>query len=82
MPQTDDWAGDAHNAATSGEFRRDTNYIGDRILASVSTTQAQLAEQNVMHWPVQPHRYRLVAARACPWAHRAVIVRRLLGLEV
>ena len=25
--------------------------------------------------------YRLVAARACPWAHRAVIVRRLLGLE-
>lgn len=81
MPQTDDWAGDAQNAATSGEFRRDTNYIGDRILASVNTTQAQPAEQDVMHWPVQPHRYRLVAARACPWAHRAVIVRRLLGLE-
>ena len=30
---------------------------------------------------VQPHRYRLIAARACPWAHRAVIVRRLMGLE-
>ena len=26
-------------------------------------------------------RYRLVAARACPWANRAIIVRRLLGLE-
>lgn len=26
-------------------------------------------------------RFRLVAARACPWAHRAVVVRRLLGLE-
>ncbi|GAA1547033.1 hypothetical protein GCM10009762_20450 [Dermacoccus barathri] len=26
-------------------------------------------------------RYRLVAARACPWANRSVIVRRLLGLE-
>src|SRR5690606_18796495 len=32
-------------------------------------------------WPVEPGRYRLVAARACPWAHRAIIVRRLLGLE-
>ncbi|MYV97187.1 glutathione S-transferase C-terminal domain-containing protein [Streptomyces sp. SID3343] len=26
-------------------------------------------------------RYRLVVSLACPWAHRAVIVRRLLGLE-
>jgi glutathionyl-hydroquinone reductase len=32
-------------------------------------------------WPVEPDRYRLVVARACPWANRAVIVRRLLGLE-
>jgi putative glutathione S-transferase len=33
------------------------------------------------HCPVQPDRYRLVIARACPWANRAAIVRRLLGLE-
>ena len=26
-------------------------------------------------------RYRLVVARACPWANRTMIVRRLLGLE-
>ncbi|MBN9618266.1 MAG: glutathione S-transferase C-terminal domain-containing protein, partial [Actinobacteria bacterium] len=32
-------------------------------------------------YPVEPGRYRLVAARACPWANRAIIVRRLLGLE-
>ena len=32
-------------------------------------------------WPVEPGRYRLIAARACPWANRAIIVRRLLGLE-
>ncbi|MGH1562433.1 glutathione S-transferase family protein [Mumia sp. DW29H23] len=32
-------------------------------------------------YPVEAGRYRLVAARACPWANRAVIVRRLLGLE-
>jgi glutathionyl-hydroquinone reductase len=30
---------------------------------------------------VEPGRYRLVAARACPWATRAIIVRELLGLE-
>ena len=32
-------------------------------------------------WPVEAGRYRLIAARACPWANRAMIVRRLLGLE-
>ncbi|NUP21255.1 MAG: glutathione S-transferase family protein [Streptomyces sp.] len=32
-------------------------------------------------WPVAADRYRLVASRACPWASRAVISRRLLGLE-
>ncbi|HMG64512.1 MAG TPA: glutathione S-transferase family protein, partial [Streptosporangiaceae bacterium] len=26
----------------------------------------------------EPGRYRLIVARACPWANRAVIVRRLL----
>ena len=54
----------------AGAFERDTNYIGDRILDDPGA-----------RWPVEPGRYRLVAARACPWAHRAVIVRRLLGLE-
>ncbi len=56
---------------TSGEeFTRDTAYIEDRI-----TTDGRDG------WPVEPGRYRLVAARACPWAHRSIIVRRLLGLE-
>jgi putative glutathione S-transferase len=29
----------------------------------------------------EPGRYRLVVSLACPWAHRAVIVRKLLSLE-
>ena len=30
---------------------------------------------------VSPGRYVLYVSRACPWAHRAIIARRLLGLE-
>jgi glutathionyl-hydroquinone reductase len=52
------------------EFDRDTNYIPTRITADGRDG-----------YPVEPGRYRLVVARACPWANRAIIVRRLLGLE-
>ncbi|AHH21150.1 putative glutathione S-transferase [Nocardia nova SH22a] len=53
-----------------GEFKRDTNYITTRITADGRDG-----------YPVEPERYRLIAARACPWANRTLIVRRLLGLE-
>ena len=61
---------------TGGDFNRDTNYIEDRI-----TREGTPGPNGEPGWPVAPGRYRLVAARACPWANRAVIVRRLLGLE-
>jgi putative glutathione S-transferase len=61
----------------AGTFKRDTNYIATRITEHPSTSPGQAAED----YPVQPGRYRLVVSRACPWANRAVIVRRLLGLE-
>ena len=31
--------------------------------------------------PVETNRYRLIWAPVCPWAHRSIIVRSLLGLE-
>jgi putative glutathione S-transferase len=31
--------------------------------------------------PVEANRYRLLWAPVCPWAHRSIIVRKLLGLE-
>lgn len=74
-----DWAGDAKNASPDGEFIRDTNYIEDRISSEVSEVTAQ--EDGTFLWPMEADRYRLIAARACPWAHRAVITRRLMGLE-
>ena len=52
------------------EFTRDQRYIATRITADGRDG-----------FPVEPGRYRLVVSRACPWANRAVIVRRLLGLE-
>jgi putative glutathione S-transferase len=57
-------------------FERDMDYIPDRITRDSSTGSGQAA-----HWPVEPGRYRLVAAKACPWANRAIIVRNLLGLQ-
>ena len=51
-------------------FQRDTNYVTTRI-----------TRDGRDGYPVEPGRYRLIAARACPWANRAMIVRRLLGLE-
>ncbi|MFV8395264.1 glutathione S-transferase family protein [Corynebacterium hindlerae] len=76
---TDDWAGPARNASPDGEYIRDTNYITDRIVSSVSEVTEQ--PDGTFHWPVEAGRYRLMAARACPWAHRTIISRRLLGLE-
>ncbi len=55
---------------SSGSFNRDASYITDRIV-----------DDPAAQWPVEPGRYRLVAAAACPWANRTTIVRRLLGLE-
>ena len=65
----DDEDDDAYVSA-GGEFDRDTQYITTRITADGRDG-----------YPVEPGRYRLIVARACPWANRAMIVRRLLGLE-
>jgi putative glutathione S-transferase len=63
----------------SGDFRRDTTYIPDRITKGARKPEHGPVEGDL--WRVEPGRYRLVAARACPWANRSIIVRSLLGLE-
>src|SRR6478736_446126 len=65
--------------SSSGEFKRDATYIPDRITRDGRRPDRGPVDGEL--WPVEPGRYRLVAAKACPWATRAIIVRQLLGLE-
>lgn len=60
-------------------FDRDMTYVPDRITRTGGPALDQPSDAPT--WPVEPGRYRLVAAKACPWANRAIIVRSLLGLE-
>ena len=53
------------------EYSRDSTYITTRIVRDPGEGD----------YPVEPNRYRLVAAFACPWANRSIIVRDLLGLQ-
>jgi putative glutathione S-transferase len=64
----------------TGEWKRQGNRFTGRISRdSASAPGEGPDDQN--RWPVEPGRYRLVVSLACPWAHRAVIVGKLLGLE-
>src|SRR3954463_12336136 len=56
--------------SAQGEFVRQKYSIRDRITADGSSG-----------FPAEAGRYHLYVSLACPWAHRAIIVRRLLGLE-
>jgi putative glutathione S-transferase len=61
---------DGNRAYGREQFKRSKSHFTDRITADGRDG-----------WPVAADRYRLVISRACPWASRAVISRRLLGLE-
>ncbi|MFF7187195.1 glutathione S-transferase family protein [Streptomyces sp. NPDC008222] len=61
---------DGNSAYGKKKFQRSRSHFADRITADGRDG-----------WPVAEGRYRLLVSRACPWASRAVISRRLLGLE-
>ncbi|GAA1179951.1 glutathione S-transferase C-terminal domain-containing protein [Ornithinimicrobium humiphilum] len=53
-----------------GGYERKARYIETRITKDGRDGYA-----------VEPGRYRLAVSRACPWAHRTILTRQLLGLE-
>lgn len=61
------------------ELTRETSSSGafDRQTNSFSTPFGDAPGE----LPVEAGRYRLLVARICPWAHRQIIVRELLGLQ-
>ncbi|MYX43102.1 glutathione S-transferase family protein [Streptomyces sp. SID89] len=63
-------AGDGNSAYGHKAFKRSKSHFADRITADGRDG-----------WPVEAGRYRMVVSRACPWASRALVSRRLLGLE-
>ncbi|MEU6371058.1 glutathione S-transferase C-terminal domain-containing protein [Streptomyces sp. NPDC046931] len=61
---------DGNSAYGKKQFKRSRSQFADRVTADGRDG-----------WTVEEGRYRLVVSRACPWASRAMISRRLLGLE-
>jgi putative glutathione S-transferase len=57
-------------ASDDGSFRR-----------QVSAFRRWVSSDGSTDFPLEPGRYHLYVARACPWAHRTIIARRLMGLE-
>jgi putative glutathione S-transferase len=57
-------------SADDGSFRRQESRFRHRVTSDGSSGFAP-----------EPGRYHLYVARACPWAHRALIARALMGLE-
>ncbi len=59
-----------HEGGEDGSFQRQASAFRNYVSDDGSTD-----------FPLQTGRYHLYVARACPWAHRTLIGRRLMGLE-
>ena len=68
MNPTDEQAGAWTEAFESGKFIRKSSEFRDRI------AEGELFD-------VETGRYHLYISHACPWAHRTLITRKVLGLE-
>jgi glutathionyl-hydroquinone reductase len=53
--------------------------IGGQFKRQVSSFRDTISKDG--KFPPEKNRYHLVVSLACPWAHRALIVRQLKGLD-
>jgi putative glutathione S-transferase len=65
-----EWKTESQLQDESGRFVRSTTSFRDRVTAD-----------GFSGFPAEAGRYHLYVAWACPWAHRAAIMRKLKGLE-
>jgi putative glutathione S-transferase len=63
------WSNEWYTPDAKGRFVRGETAFRDKVSADGSTA-----------FPAEPGRYHLYVSYACPWAHRALIVRELRGL--
>lgn len=63
-------------SATGGKFQRDTSRFRNWI-----TSDGSPGPSGEGGFPAESGRYHLYVSYACPWAHRALIFRKLKGLE-
>ncbi|MET7639522.1 glutathione S-transferase C-terminal domain-containing protein [Streptomyces sp. NPDC005438] len=69
------------SGTAAGAHEGNTEYGRKKFKRSRSHFTDRITQDGQDGWPVEADRYRLVVSRACPWASRALISRRLLGLE-
>jgi putative glutathione S-transferase len=67
-------------APASAQFPAETSADG-AFVRQRYTIRDRITADGASGFRAEPGRYHLYVSLACPWAHRAVIVRRLLGLE-
>ena len=65
---------------TTSQFRAETGPTGEFVRQEYSI-RGRITADGSSGFPAEAGRYHFYVSLACPWAHRSVIVRRLLGLE-
>ncbi|SEF82537.1 putative glutathione S-transferase [Thermomonospora echinospora] len=57
------------------------NPVAGRFVRQANRFTEKITADGAEGLPAEPGRYRLFVSYACPWAHRTLIVRHLLGLQ-
>lgn len=66
--------------SSNAPFPKESDTRG-RFVRQASRFREWVTADGSSRFPAEPGRYHLYVSRACPWAHRTIIVRMLKGLE-